>query len=74
MQTQYFRVSLADELHPAATCGYRTVAARVGWKWVKAIDANLLNYRQWKRIHRVTWDTINKVEVPKPRYVKGKRS
>ena len=78
MKTKYFRGMIGDQLWPNCGCGFRTIEARVGRKWVRAREAVGWSGNRSKRISRKAWDAMcNQKHLPlverdKPKYMKGK--
>ena len=76
MKTKYFRGMVGDELWPHCGCGFRTIEAEVGRKWVRAREAVTWTTNR-KRISRKLWDSLcnNRryplVEIEKPKHLKG---
>ena len=68
---KFYRIFSLGEFYPAVGTGYRTVAADVGYKWVRAVEATRLGRCRRKKITRAVWNALNPAEVAKPRYVKG---
>ena len=52
-----FHGYVSDELAPACGCGYRTVEAKIGRKWVYVVE-HIPFFRPKKKISLKTWNAL----------------